>query len=302
MYHYVRPLKGSKFSKLKALELDAFERQVEYLAKNYNFVSPAQVVSSIKADTVLPERSVLLTFDDGYKDHIEHVYPILSARGISGVFFPPTGAIYEGRLLDVNRIHFLLASVDIKTLVRQLDESIRVSKTECQLDSVGKYREMYFVKNRYDDADTAYFKRMLQYALPESFRYEVACNLFSEHVSSNEACFSRDLYLNTTELKEMQNGGMEIGSHGHDHYWLGKIDQVAQAKDIDKSLAFLKGDGLLANDFWFCYPYGSYSETTQRLLKERGCGAAVTVEPSVASCVSKHALCLPRLDTNDVSS
>ena len=119
MYHYVRPLKGSKFLKLKALELSVFERQLDYLSDHYNFVTPTQVIDSIDGINSLPKNAVLLTFDDGYKDHFNYVYPALKSRGIAGVFFPPTGAVYENRLLDVNRLHFVLASSDAEVLTNR---------------------------------------------------------------------------------------------------------------------------------------------------------------------------------------
>jgi hypothetical protein len=59
----------------------------------------------------LPERALLLTFDDGYADHYQTVFPLLDRLGLQGSFFPPARAILERRVLDVNKIHFLLAGV-----------------------------------------------------------------------------------------------------------------------------------------------------------------------------------------------
>ena len=39
MYHYVRPIVGSKFPGIKGLELEGFKRQLDYLTKNFTFVS-----------------------------------------------------------------------------------------------------------------------------------------------------------------------------------------------------------------------------------------------------------------------
>jgi len=62
----------------------------------------------------LNDNSLLLTFDDGYKDHFEYVFPILDELGIQGSFFPPAKAIMEHKMLDVNKIYFVLASVKEK--------------------------------------------------------------------------------------------------------------------------------------------------------------------------------------------
>ena len=300
MYHYVRPLKGSRFSKLKALELFAFENQLDYLSEHYNFVTPVQVMDAIDGNQSLPKNAVLLTFDDGYKDHFDYVYPALKSRGIIGVFFPPTGAIYENRLLDVNRLHFILASVDANVLVNRLEDIVRSSSSGEQLKTIEDYRQLFWKRNRYDPANVNYFKKMLQHGLPEVFRSAVVKQLFAEYVDSDEALFSKKLYMNPAELKEMKDGGMEIGSHGHNHYWLEKIDMKQQKYDIECSLSLLRKDDLLSDRFWFCYPYGSNNETTRLILKDRGCGAAVTCEPSIAKCDRNNALTLARLDTNDI--
>jgi len=54
----------------------------------------------------IPENGFVLTFDDGYIDHYEVVYPILKKAGVQGVFFPNTMAWKENKLLTVNRNSF----------------------------------------------------------------------------------------------------------------------------------------------------------------------------------------------------
>ena len=48
MYHYVRPIIGSKFPGIKGLELDGFKRQLDYLTKNFNVVNTEQVINGVK--------------------------------------------------------------------------------------------------------------------------------------------------------------------------------------------------------------------------------------------------------------
>src|SRR5687767_5962186 len=110
MYHYVRDLRRSRYPGIKGLTIDAFRGQLAYLRKHYNFVSGAEVIAAIADGHRLAPRAALLTFDDGYIDHFANVFPILDREQIPACFFPPAASVLEGRILDVNKIHFVLAS------------------------------------------------------------------------------------------------------------------------------------------------------------------------------------------------
>ena len=117
MYHYVRPIKKSLYPLIKGLELNAFKMQLNYLEKNYKIITMESLIEFAKNDKSLPENPCLLTFDDGYKDHYSYVFPELKKRGIQGSFFPPAKGILEKKVLDVHKIHFILAKTENKNLL-----------------------------------------------------------------------------------------------------------------------------------------------------------------------------------------
>ena len=132
MYHYVRPIKNSKFPGIKGLELDGFKRQLDFLSDNFSIVTTEEVINAVKYSVPLPEDACWLTFDDGYKDHFEHVMPELLKRNLHGAFFPPRVAIEENKVLDVNLIHHILSCADnIEQLVTSLN-------SHCILSSFSK--------------------------------------------------------------------------------------------------------------------------------------------------------------------
>ena len=45
MYHYVRPIKNSKFPKIKGLEVSSFKKQLDYLSQNFNFITAEQLIA-----------------------------------------------------------------------------------------------------------------------------------------------------------------------------------------------------------------------------------------------------------------
>jgi peptidoglycan/xylan/chitin deacetylase (PgdA/CDA1 family) len=301
MYHYVRPLEGSLYPRLKGLELSDFEGQLDYLQKHYHPVSAEDVVCAYREQSSLPDNSVLVTFDDGYSDHHKFVMPALKRRGMTGVFFPPSCSVEEREILDVHKIHFILASADDSNkLVQGIEIAVEAARQEFNLQSLIEFRSKFFVPNRFDTADINYVKRMLQVALPEVLRKRITAQLFHTYVSRDEASFADDLYVSSDNLCEMLEEGMEIGSHGHAHYWLNSLSKESQARDIDRSLDMLERIGLSREGFYFCYPYGGYNEDTVDILASRGCAAAFTTQVDLARPSAGNFLELPRLDTNDL--
>src|SRR5688572_8302859 len=67
-----------------------FRAQMEHLVAHYRPVSAHEVLDSFELGRALPPRSVLVTFDDGYRDFAEHAWPILKHLGIPVVLFVPT--------------------------------------------------------------------------------------------------------------------------------------------------------------------------------------------------------------------
>lgn len=80
------------------VSLENFEEQMAYLFENkYHTLSLAQVKDYYYHGTVLPERSVLLTFDDCYQSIERYAYPILKKYDFHAVAFVVTGWLNASR-------------------------------------------------------------------------------------------------------------------------------------------------------------------------------------------------------------
>ena len=113
MYHYVRDLKNSRYPEIKGLDISLFKKQVEFIKDSFSPVTIEDVIDHYERGTSLPDKPILFTFDDGYIDHFTAAFPILQENGIQGSFFIPGKTFTENVLLDVNKIHFILASADV---------------------------------------------------------------------------------------------------------------------------------------------------------------------------------------------
>jgi len=94
MYHYVSPLPPQSDSIRENLTIspDTFRAHIEFLKSDgYEAISLYEINYALKYGTPLPEKPIILTFDDSYTDHYEYVFPILKEYGYIGTFFVITG-------------------------------------------------------------------------------------------------------------------------------------------------------------------------------------------------------------------
>ncbi len=301
MYHYVRELPYTRYPEIKGLTTSLFREQILYLRKHYTFVKARDLIATIREGIPLPENAVWLTFDDAYSDHYMNVFPILDEFGIEGAFFPPVKAILNHEVLDVNKIHFILASVKNEDeLLGAVNHFLDEYRAEYALESNDYYWQKLAQANRFDPAEVIFVKRLLQVELPEAVRRKITDALFRKYVTEDEAAFSRELYMDEDQLKCMLRHGMCIGSHGYDHYWLDSLPPERQAEEIDLSMEFLEKIGVDMDGWVMNYPYGAYNESLIEILKKRRCAFGLSTRVAVADFGKDDIFALPRLDTNDL--
>lgn len=91
MYHHVTPKGG-----MIAATPDVFEAQIARLAAaGYQSLTGDQFTAYL-AGAEVPEKSVLITFDDGYLNNWVHAHPVMQRYGMRGIIFLITGQIGDG--------------------------------------------------------------------------------------------------------------------------------------------------------------------------------------------------------------
>ena len=301
-YHYVRDLARTRFPDIKGRDLAEFRFQLDYIASAYEVVTAEQIMAAVLDDEPLPPDACWLIFENGYLDHYQHVLPLLLERGWQGSFYVPAKTVTERQILDVNKIHFTLASTDQpERLVEEIEAFCADARAQSEaLPSFEEYWQRYAQANRWDTAAVIFVKRMLQKGLPEHLRHACADRLFRRYVTEDTDAFAAELYLDTHQLTMMRELGMHLGSHGDAHVWLDALDEQDQAADLDASLTFLRGLGVDTDRWTMCYPQGAYDDTTLRLLRERNCTLGFTNAPGPATVPGSPPLELPTFDTNDL--
>lgn len=300
MYHYVRDLPRTGFPHIRGLLTEKFDGQLDYISKNYTVCSLAEVIAASRGECELPQNACVLTFDDGFTDHYQTVFPRLLDRGLKGAFFPSALPIEERRVLDVHKVQFILsATVNHHELMQEVLRQVDGYRERFTIPTADQLLKEFVVPGRFDAGEVIFIKRMLQWILPEQIRSEVTDRLFRKYVSQDEESFARELYMDIPQLREMATGGMEIGGHGYRHLWLGELSLEDQLIEIQHTVRFLNTVfGHSPSDWAMCYPFGSYNSDTLRLVSKMGCAIGLTTKVGLTNFV--RPLELERLDCNDL--
>ena len=85
MYHHLLP-KSSLLGKY-VITPDLFEQDLIYIKENgYETVTVSDLINYVYSDGSLPEKPIMITFDDGYRSVYEYAYPLLEKYGMRAMY------------------------------------------------------------------------------------------------------------------------------------------------------------------------------------------------------------------------
>jgi len=298
MYHYIRPVKNSPHPNLKALEFDDFKKQIDYFDNNFNIISGNEFLEIINSKKIPKKPTIVLTFDDGYIDHYEYVFPYLRKKKISGYFYPPKKVIENKIVLDVNKIHFLLEKEqDRQKILKEIDNNL-FKKKNIRISNLDT--KSIDLESKYDDKNTTLIKKLLQYFLPQDVRTFIIDELFKKIVGEDSESFAKKIYINSNHIKEMNSENMIFGCHGDNHIWLEFCTKEEQKKEIVESVNFFKKLKLNTSNISVSYPYGSYNHESIDLLNELDISFGLTTNVgNINSNNINNKFEFARFDTNE---
>jgi peptidoglycan/xylan/chitin deacetylase (PgdA/CDA1 family) len=296
-YHYLRPSFDTPYPGIHGLTPGQFEAQLKALSRAGEFVSGEQVRDAVRGLSPLPERSLLITFDDGLREQYEHGFPVLQRLGIPALFFINTGPIQSGRVSSVHKIHLLRASAapgEFLLMLRRHAENLGIA-----LD-LGGESDRAAAQYQYDPPETARLKYLLNFLLSPFERDRLIEACFQEAFAGREAEISRALYMDLEQIRELGRCRY-VGSHGHEHLPMGLLPIAAAEEQVRLSLVHLE-EWAGYRPFCLSYPYGSReaaSAEVGRVAARLGVTVAFTIEQA-GNVHFRQPLHLARFDCNDV--
>lgn len=95
-YHHV----STETPRITSVSPQELESHMAYLAEFHNVISLESALKGLKNKTPFPKRSVVITFDDGYKNILENGHPIFQKYGFEYTIFinPSQIGLFESQL------------------------------------------------------------------------------------------------------------------------------------------------------------------------------------------------------------
>ena len=298
MYHYVRDFdKG--YPQLHFLHIDDFSKQLDYFERKYGFVKKNDVLNWVRTGKDLP-KGIVLTFDDGLKDHYSNVFPKLIEKNLWGIFYIPTSVLVSKRILGTQKIQFMLAKYGGNKVLKSLWDIISDE------DLISEFKENHdrsIYINRSDDIDSLLVRKILNYYLDQSIKDDITDELFSYFFQDEEQLF-KSIYLNKREMVEMNDRGMIIGSHSISHHPLTNLTHAQQVIEVEESLRDINSHIKELEIKTFSHPFGlpsTHDQNIYEILKSQNVDFSFAVESRdiVTNDIIKNKYCLPRFDCNE---
>ncbi len=102
MYHNVD---YSDKPRMNLVTPENFAKQMAYLHKHgYHVIAFSELVNSIREKKPLPQKSVVITFDDGYEDNYTNAFPVLKQYHFPAIIFIVTDVVSKPGFLTWEQI------------------------------------------------------------------------------------------------------------------------------------------------------------------------------------------------------
>jgi peptidoglycan/xylan/chitin deacetylase (PgdA/CDA1 family) len=301
MYHRVTDLPNDPY--LLAVRPKRFAEQMEVIRRHCIPIRLQELVDALHGGKV-PNRAIVVTFDDGYADNLHHAKPLLERYEIPATVFVTAGHLATQREFWWDVIDRALLQPG--TLPSRLRLIINRTPYEWELGEESPYTVKNYQRHgdwhieRPNDPTPRHRLFRVLYAamagLPAGERQNVVDDLLS-WAGAEPSARPTHRTLTEDELVSFHEGGLvEIGGHTMTHPFLATLPAEDQHIEIHESKNVL--EGILKHPVTsFAFPHGSSNAETDAIVrKDFVCACS-----SIADAVWRDANCfqLPRLGVRD---
>lgn len=263
-----------------------FRKHMEYLTRSCRIIALEELGRNLLEGKEIPEKTIAITFDNGWKDNYEFAFPILRTLKIPATVFLATSFIDTMNLFWTDKViaaMLLLEKAGVKfpdlpgvdpTLLPQgVPTTNNLAYSMTRIFSVIEYLKKTTPEER---------SQCLAYL---GLGLEQIGGLPTERV-----------FLSWSEVQEMAKGGITFASNGHTHSRLKEMTRDQLQEDLRLSFWAIEQAGVKPTRA-YSFPEGEISKEGRDVLAEEGVPIAVALGhfPLPQSLSKKQALILGRV-------
>lgn len=257
VYHRIGPM-TDKWSINPMLHPKLFEEQINYFSKNFKII-PLNNLSEMITEGTIPEKAVVITFDDGYKDNYEVAFPILKKYNAPATIFLATGPIEEKKLFWWDLVNYVLFYTDMKFIDINDIGTYQLSSDEDKIKAGLNIQEK--LKKMNNNKKESIINELI--------------NLTDVNIPEK---LGKKYVLSWREIKRMNKNGIEFGAHTVTHPILTNVSIDEAKLEILNSKNCIE-ENLGTEVKSFAYPNGDYNEKILSLVENLGFNSSVSVFP-----------------------
>ena len=234
-----------------------FGKHLDYLRrKGYTFINMSELIDALKNKKKI-DKSVVLTFDDGFRNVVENAYPIMKEYGAKGCFYLVSDLIGKNQLLWTDFVEMVIRNQ---------------KKGNFQFILKGEkinYRLGDKSSNQYAMVD---IKEKLR-AIPDKERLE-HLEQFSNFRLDD---VPKEFFMTSwQQIRELEPDILEIGSHTRRHPNCANLSSNEELEEEILNSKIIIENNTSRKIKHFCYPAGSYDDRVIAKVTECGYESAVT--------------------------
>ncbi len=259
-----------------------FEKQMEYVSAHYRVMTFKDIEKCEKNGAQLPDRSLIITFDDGYADNYENAFPILKKYRLKAVFFLSTDYIDNSTAFWFERLAYYRKKGLIETDRLGLERYSGVLENGWRETGPFPSEDLYRIITRVPNGIRLSLLQQIEQSLPE--------------IPEEDIPFVKA--LSWGQVLEMDQYGMEIGSHTQSHMILGNgtSEEISSELKLSRQIIEEKISGPVSA---ISYPIASYTSAMNpwviNLARQTGYHWGISNFPGPVKNIEKERYLLKRL-------
>jgi peptidoglycan/xylan/chitin deacetylase (PgdA/CDA1 family) len=257
----------------------SFRRQMDFVRRNFNVISFEQLNECERERGRWPERALIITFDDGYRDNYTHAFPILREMGLCATIFLAVGHVGEAKLFWWDFVAYCFKQTRRRAVAFPELGAAPLPLTGMRERLEAIRRVLEWIKEVKEEVKRRFLSELsdqLEVAMPDGL--------------------AEGMHLTWDDVRQMAAGGIEFGSHTMTHPILSNVTERQLYEEVTLSKERLEQQ-LDKDVIAFSYPVGgraSFNGGVKEAVNRCGFRYAVSYQEGVAEKNSDR-YSLPRI-------